>query len=293
MTFETSRDLTGKHYVVTGANSGIGFVAADNFASRGATVALVCRDTDLGNRALDTIRHSTHDAELKLFIADFASLHSVASLAKELMHTYSSIDVLCNNAGGANSARQLTADGFETTFAVNHLAGFALTQQLMPSLLKAAETGAARVVFTSSVGHTNSALDFDDLNLVTGYGTLKAYGRSKLMNLLTARELDRRFGGQKLIASSFHPGTVRTPIWRKSGVLAGLLGFAMYPFMRSSDKGAETLIWLAAANDEDAINARGAYFFDCKKHRSAAFATDAAAQQLWRVSDELIQPFVR
>ncbi|MDP6652106.1 MAG: SDR family NAD(P)-dependent oxidoreductase [Gammaproteobacteria bacterium] len=134
MTFETSRDLASKHYVVTGANSGIGFVAADNFASRGATVALVCRDTDLGNRALDTIRYSTHDAELKLFIADFSSLHSVASLAKDLMHTYSSIDALCNNAGGANSARHVTADGFETTIAVNQLAGFALTQQLMPSL---------------------------------------------------------------------------------------------------------------------------------------------------------------
>ena len=280
MTFETTRDLAGKHYVVTGANSGIGFVAADNFASRGATVALVCRDTDLGNRALDTIRHSTPDAELKLFIADFSSLHSVANLAKELVHSYSSIDVLCNNAGGANAAHHVTEDGFETTFAVNHLAGFALTQQLMPSLLKAAETGAARVVFTSSVGHMNSALDFDDLNLITGYSTLKAYGRSKLMNLLTARELHRRYGEQNLIASSFHPGSVRTPIWRKSGMLAGLLGFVMYPFMRSSDKGAETLIWLAAANDEGALNAGGAYFFNCKQHRSAAFATDAAAEQL-------------
>jgi NAD(P)-dependent dehydrogenase (short-subunit alcohol dehydrogenase family) len=124
-----------------------------------------------------------------------------------------------------------------------------------------------------------------------GYGILKAYGRSKLMNLLTARELQRRYGDRHIIASSFHPGTVRTSIWRKGGMLARVLGFIMYPFMRSIEKGADTCIWLASSNDAAALNANGNYFVDRTRRSTAKFATDEAAEQLWRISEELIQPF--
>lgn len=285
-------DLANKVYVVTGANSGIGYAAAENFAGRGAAVALVCRSAERGTEALSKIRGKTNNMNINLFIADFTSLKSVAKVAEEIAHTYDRVDVLCNNAGAANPARILTKDGFETTFAANHLAGFLLTQLLMPSILKAAETGSARVVFTSSLGHKNSPLDFDDLGLEKDYGTLRAYGRSKLMNLLTARAIQKRFGDQNVIASSFHPGAVRTPIWRKGGFLATVLGMVMWPFMWSIKKGADTFIWLASSNDSEVVNAAGNYFFDRKQVSIAQFATDEAADQLWQVSEELVQPYV-
>ena len=292
MTTEITRDLVGKVYVVTGANSGIGFAAASNFASRGAEVVMICRNPDLGLEGLDKIRRNSNNNDQELFTADFSSLTSVSKVAKEILDKHPRIDVLCNNAGGANGSRRMTAEGFETTFAVNHLAGFLLTKKLLPAFERAAEIDMARIVFTSSYGHTNSPLDFDDLNLVHGYSTLKAYGRSKLMNVLTARELHRRFKDKNIVSSSFHPGAVRTPIWRKGGLVGTLLGLVMYPFMRRVEKGAETFIWLASSEDDTARNPNGDYYFDLKLGSAAPFADKEAAEKLWRISEELIQPFI-
>ena len=292
MTTEITRDLVGKVYVVTGANSGIGFAAASNFASRGAEVVMICRSPDLGLEALDKIRRNSNNNGQELFTADFSSLASVSKVAKEILDKHPRIDVLCNNAGGANGSRRMTVEGFEITFAVNHLAGFLLTKKLLPALERAAEIDMARIVFTSSYGHTNSPLDFDDLNLVHGYSTLKAYGRSKLMNVLTARELHRRFKDKNIVSSSFHPGAVRTPIWRKGGLVGTLLGLVMYPFMRRVEKGAETFIWLASSEDDTARNPNGDYYFDLKLGSAAPFADKEAAEKLWRISEELIQPFI-
>ena len=285
-------DLTKKVYVVTGANSGIGYAAAQNFASRGAIVALVCRSEDKGIKTIQRIRRKISNADINLFVADFASLSSVVKVAGEINHCYGKVHVLCNNAGGANSKRTITEDGFETTFAVNHLAGFLLTLLLMPGLLRAAENGMSRVVFTSSLGHRNSPLDFNDLNLEHNYSTLRAYGRSKLMNLLCAREIHKRYGEKNIIASSFHPGTVRTSIWRKGGLFAWALGIIMWPLMWSIKKGSDTLIWLASSNDFASLNAKGSYFFNRQQASIAPFATDEAAEQLWCVSEELVQPFL-
>ncbi len=174
----------------------------------------------------------------------------------------------------------------------NHLSGFLLTKKLMPALERASTSGLARVVFTSSYGHENSPLDFDDLGLNNGYKTLVAYGRSKLMNLLTARELQRRVGGHNIVTSSFHPGAVRTPIWSKGGLLARTIGVVIYPFMISVEKGAETFIWLASSEDSASVNADGNYFYQRRKVRIAAHATDADAERLWDVSEELVRPFV-
>lgn len=288
---DVKEDLSGKIYVVTGANSGIGQVAAEHFACRGAQVALICRSHERGRHALETIRQRSGNPNVRLFIADFSSLDSVAAVARELLASYPVINVLCNNAGGANGRRQVTDEGFERTLVTNHLSGFLLTRQLLPGLLAAAEQGEARVVFTSSLGHKNSPLDFDNLNLEKGYSTLKAYGRSKLMNLLTARELQRRYGDHGIVASSFHPGAVRTAIWGKGGAVASLLGLVMYPFMRSVDQGADTLIWLASSSDADARQASGQYFVDRRRAAIADFASDDAAERLWQVSEEMVAPY--
>ncbi|MES3007876.1 MAG: SDR family NAD(P)-dependent oxidoreductase [Pseudomonadota bacterium] len=297
----TPQDLSGKTYIVTGANSGIGYEAAKNFASRGATVALVCRSESRGRDAVASIVAATGNAKVSLYVADFSLLSSVSKVADALLADFPVIDVLCNNAGGANGPRTVTAEGFEATFVTNHLSGFLLMRKLLAGLTQEgqstspagqAHTGVRRVVFTSSYGHNNSALDFDDMNLEKDYTTLKAYGRSKLMNLLTARELQRRYGDRNIVASSFHPGAVRTPIWGKGGAVGRFLGIAMYPFMVSIAKGADTFIWLASSQDEASVNAGGHYFYKRSRPRTAAFATDEDAAKLWQVSEGLIEPYL-
>lgn len=285
-------DLSGKVYVVTGANSGIGFHAAREFASRGASLVLVCRSREKGERARNEIITVSGNSRVKLYLADFSSLSSVSKLADELLADYPEIDVLCNNAGGANNIRTETAELFETTFVTNHLAGFLLTIKLLPAILKAAESNLARIVFTSSYGHSHSALDFNDLGLKKNYSTLKAYGRSKLMNLLTAREIQRHYGNKNIAISSFHPGTVRTPIWEKGGSLARILGWLMYPFMVSIEKGADTFIWLASSGEEGSVSAGGNYFYQRKQPRIAEFATDEAAEKLWKLSNDLVKSYL-
>ncbi|GJM12600.1 MAG: short-chain dehydrogenase [Pseudohongiella sp.] len=287
----TEVELSGKNFVVTGANSGIGFCSAQQFAEKGTNVALVCRSEERGRRAVADIVAATGNENISLYLADFCSLASVSEMADQLLQDMPRIDVLCNNAGGANASRTVTEEGFETTFVSNHLSSFLLTKKLLPAILNGAGQDLARIVFTSSYGHFNSALDFDDLGLEEGYGTLTAYGRSKLMNLLTARELQSRLAGKNVTVSSFHPGGVRTPIWNKGGLLARLMGLAFYPFMKSIEQGADTLVWLASSNEQLSREANGGYFYMRKRARTAEFATDEAARRLWQVSEDLVAPF--
>ena len=288
----TEQDLQGKVFVVTGANSGIGYVSARDFASRGATVVIMCRNQARGQTAVDSIKRDTGNEDIHLYLADFSLMSNVAEAGRAVLADYPRIDVLCNNAGAANSKRQVTTEGFELTFAANHLGGFLLTQLLLPALLKAAGEGSARVVFTSSLGHKGSPLDFNDLNLSKGYGGLKAYGRSKLMNLLTARELFYRYGDKGINSSSFHPGAVRTPIWSKGGAVGRLLGIVFYPFMISEEKGADTMIWLASSTDPAAVHSDGNYYFRRDRPAIAPFADDRSARKLWEVSMELLEPYL-
>ena len=148
---EKKQDLLEKTYVVTGANSGIGYEAAHNFASRGATLGLVCRNEARGHQALAAIHGETGNDKISLYLADFNSLADVLRMSGELLADFPKIDVLCNNAGGSNASRVLTSEGFEATFVTNHLSGFLLTTRLMPALIKAGETHRARIVFTSSL----------------------------------------------------------------------------------------------------------------------------------------------
>jgi NAD(P)-dependent dehydrogenase (short-subunit alcohol dehydrogenase family) len=212
-------------------------------------------------------------------------------MADNLLRDIPKIDVLCNNAGGANGSRTVTEEGFETTFVSNHLSSFLLTKKLLPAILNAGGEDLARIVFTSSYGYFNSAIYFNDLGLKEGYSTLKAYGRSKLMNLLTARVLQSRLACKSVVASSFHPGAVRTPIWKKGGLLARLLGLILFPFMKSVVQGAATFIWLASSEDRASKGADGHYFYEGKRADTAKFATDEDAKRLWQKSEELVAPY--
>ncbi len=286
------QDLSGKTYLVTGANSGIGLEAAKNFASRGATTLIVSRDKTRGEDARQAIIEHSANAQVYLYIADFSLLRSVNKLADSILAQHPTIHALCNNAGGSNAVRTVTSEGFETTFVSNHLGGFLLTMRLLPALRSAAQSGIARVVFTSSYGHKHSPLNFDDLGLSKNYKTLKAYGRSKLMNLLTARELQKRCDDYNIVASSFHPGAVRTPIWTKGGPVARILGIVLKPFMVSIEQGADTLIWLASSDADESVGANGHYFVKRQRAAIAPFASDEAAEKLWNHSIDLVAPYL-
>jgi NAD(P)-dependent dehydrogenase (short-subunit alcohol dehydrogenase family) len=219
-------------------------------------------------------------------------LASVSEVADAILADFPVINVLCNNAGGANADHTLSAEGFELTFVTNHLSGFLLTQKLLPAIIKGGEQNLARIVFTSSYGHTQSPLDFDDLGMKKNYKGIQAYGRSKLMNLLTAREVQRRYSEHNIVASSFHPGAVRTPIWKKGGTVVRTFALLFYPFMISIEKGTDTFIWLASSNDEASVQANGRYFVKRTPTTPASFATDEAAQTLWQVSMDLVTPYL-
>ncbi|MGI8801706.1 MAG: oxidoreductase [Solirubrobacteraceae bacterium] len=200
-------DQTGRRAVVTGANSGIGFVTARELARAGAHVVLACRDRTRGEAAVAAIRDELPEAVMELGIADLADLESVRAFARGLAEE--PIDLLINNAGVMATPRQLTVDGFELQFATNHLGHFALTGLLFERLLGAP---APRVVTVSSLLHRSGEIHFDDLRAEIGYKPWRAYARSKLANLLFAFELDRRCRAAELelVSLAAHPGYAAT-----------------------------------------------------------------------------------
>jgi NAD(P)-dependent dehydrogenase (short-subunit alcohol dehydrogenase family) len=214
----TARDVPDQHgrvAVVTGANAGIGYEAALVLAARGATVVLACRNEDKGRQAAGRIHDATPDASVEVEQLDLSSLGSVRDFAKRLHSSYSSVDLLINNAGVMWTPPSKTEDGFELQFGTNHLGHFALTGQVIDLLLPAP---GSRVVTISSFGHKTGRIHFDDLQSERHYGRHRAYGQSKLANLMFTYELQRRLAlaGAKTIAVAAHPGTAHTELVRNS-----------------------------------------------------------------------------
>jgi len=203
-------DLGGKTIVVTGANSGLGFEASRAFARNGARVVLACRNVEKAAAARDDILASAPRANVEIRALDLASLASVRAFADSLVSNHERLDVLCNNAGVMALPRRETADGFEMQLGTNHLGHFALTGLLLPLLKR---TG-ARVVTQSSGAHRMGRIDFDDLHGRRYYGRWRAYGQSKLANLLFAYELQRRLEneGVGVISVACHPGYAATEL---------------------------------------------------------------------------------
>jgi NAD(P)-dependent dehydrogenase (short-subunit alcohol dehydrogenase family) len=208
-------DLSGKVIVVTGANCGLGYEAAKEFARKGARTVLACRSVDKAQAALDQIKQEIPRAQVETMQLDLASLASVREFAETFRARYDRLDILVNNAGIMWVPYQKTEDGFESQFGTNHLGHFALTGLLMDLLLT---TPDARVVNVSSVGHRSGTMDFDNLMFEDGqgYGRHRAYGRSKLANLLFTYELQRRFQAldADVIATAAHPGGASTNLAR-------------------------------------------------------------------------------
>lgn len=274
-------DMKGKVCVVTGANSGLGKVSATELARMGAHVVMVCRNLEKAEAARDEIRRETGTEALDLLQADLASLDSVRRVAGEINANYPRVDVLMNNAGLFSNERKKTADGFEVMFGVNHLAPFLLTNLLLEKLKK---SGKARVVTVASGAHRIGKLDFDDLNHEKSFSGLRAYGTSKLENILFTRELARRIEGSDVTANCCHPGAVDTGIaFEDHPLFASFMRF----FLVSPQKGARTQIWLASSDEAAACN--GMYFIKCKPNRGSRASRDMeAALRLWEESARLV-----
>jgi NAD(P)-dependent dehydrogenase (short-subunit alcohol dehydrogenase family) len=280
--------MAGRTVVVTGANSGIGRATAAALASAGARTVVTARDGDRGRAAVEDIRRATGSRSVELALFDLADLASVRAGAAELLERLDRIDVLVNNAGVVLSDRTETVDGYEATFAVNHLAPFLLTRLLVDRLVA---TVPARVVNVASVAHRSArhGLDFADLQSRHGYRGMQAYARSKLANLLFTAELARRLAGTGVTVNALHPGTVATGYGR-DGDTHGFLPFGMdviRPVVKTPEQGARTSVFLATSPLVAGVT--GGYFVGCRPRTPSRRARDqGAARRLWAVSEQLV-----
>ena len=280
-------DVRGKTILITGASSGIGYHAALDLATRGARVVMVGRDPARSEAAVREVKARAGSGDVSLFVCDFSSQSAVRQLADAFRARNTRLDALVNNAGGVNKTRTTTADGLETTFAVNHLAGFLLTNALLDLLLASAP---ARIVTVASVGHRHGTLDFDDLQFARGYSIMRAYSRSKLANILFANELARRLAGTGVTSNSLHPGSVDTRIWSGAPLWAKpLIQILFRPFFISAEEGGRHIVRLIA--DPELSDVTGQYFEKHALSVPSPLARDAAlGRRLWDVSAELTAP---
>ena len=270
--------------LITGATSGIGRVTAEALALRGATLVMVARDAQRAEEHVQRIRHATGNPRVNFLVADLSSMASVRALADAFLASHPSLHVLVNNAGALFMRHVHTIDGYEMTFALDHLAPFLLTNLLRDALIASAP---ARVVTVSSAAHASAQIEFDDLMYEhRRYGPLSAYGQAKLANVLFTYELARRLHGTDVTANTLHPGFVATGFAKNNGALYRVAMSLLSPFAISPARGAETSIYLAASPDVAGIS--GKYFTRCQPTASSAATYDSEAQhRLWDVSEQL------
>ncbi|MBO0682917.1 MAG: SDR family oxidoreductase [Candidatus Dormibacteraeota bacterium] len=282
--------VRGKRVLITGATNGIGLAAAEALAKRGAELAVVARSQERAEAAVSRIRAAGGEQTVvDVLVADLASQASVRALAAEALERYPKLEVLVNNAGAVHARRQLTADGVEMTWAVNHLAPFLLTNLLLDRLR---ESAPARIVTTSSDAHAGArgGIPFDDLSGERSWAArgFRRYGESKLANILFTVELARRLEGTGVTANCFHPGFVASGFNHNNGALMRVGMNLARPFQRTPEKGAETLVWLVDSPELEGQS--GGYFADRKRLTPSAAGRDAeAARRLWEVSEEQVR----
>jgi NAD(P)-dependent dehydrogenase (short-subunit alcohol dehydrogenase family) len=276
--------MEGKTCVITGASSGIGKVSAEQLASMGASVVMVCRSQGRGERAKAEVEARSGSGPVELMLADLASLDSVRMFAQRFEESHGSLHVLINNAGVVRLRRSLTVDGFETTFQVNYLSPFLLTNLLLPLLKRSAPS---RIVNVSSATHYGGLVDLGDLQLERGYGVIRAYSQSKLALVLFTHELARRLKGTGVTANCLHPGAVATNLWGNALGPAHFLGKVTKLFLLSPEEGTKTQVYLASSPDVETVT--GEYFEPKGKKRSSIESYDQTlAERLWDASVAMV-----
>jgi len=270
--------------VVTGGTDGIGRETARELAVRGALVTLVGRNAAKGDTVVRALRSQTGNDQIHFIQADLSSRRGVLSVAQLLRERFNSLDVLINNAGAMFQTRRTSVDGIEMTFALNHLAYFLLTSELL-DLLVAAEQG--RIVNVASAAHLRAKLDLDDLQMERGYNGWTAYSRSKLANIYFTYSLAKALGGTRVTANCLHPGFVASAFGNNNGGLFGvMLGLAKRVAAISEREGARTSVHVAT--DPSLALVTGQYFDKCQPARSSAVSHDEdVASALWTRSEVL------
>jgi dehydrogenase/reductase SDR family protein 13 len=272
-------DLTGRTFLITGANTGIGKETARALAARGARVHLACRSQVKGRQAIEEIGAQTGSRDLGLLELDLGDLASVRRCADAFLATGEPLHVLINNAGLAG-ARGMSDSGFEIAFGTNHVGPFLFTSLLLDRLR---ESAPARIVNVASVAHYNAeGIDWDAVRRPTrSFTGMREYSVSKLANLLHAQELARRFGASGVTTYALHPGTVASDIWRR-------VPWPLRPLMKrrmiSPEQGAQTSLYCAAS--PDVAGESGRYYDACRRKEPSAAATASLAAELWRRSSE-------
>ncbi|MCW2599887.1 MAG: hypothetical protein JWM02_1716 [Frankiales bacterium] len=283
-------DQSGRTALVTGANSGLGFHTSVELARKGARVLMACRNPSRAEEALGRLRSQVPEATVELVTLDLASLSSVETAAENVAGRTQTLDLLVNNAGVMAVGQGVTADGFEMQLGTNHLGHYALTGRLLPLLLAAP---AARVVTVSSGMHKMGRMRFDDLMGDTGYHRWRAYGQSKLANLLFTAELDRRAGGA-LLAAAAHPGYASTHLQQGQGqpLFEALMKIGNAVLAQSDAQGAWPSLYAATAPDVRGNDYFGPHLFELRGHptrvdRTRQAKSETDAQRLWDVSESL------
>ncbi len=276
--------MLNKICLVTGATAGIGKVTAQSLAELGAKVIVVSRNKEKCASTVEIIKQQTGNKEVNFIAADLSIQKDIYRVAEEFKKTFSKLDVLVNNAGAIFTSHQLSQDGLEMTFALNHLSYFLLTNLLIDSLKN---SSAARVVNVSSIAHESGKIDFDNLQGKHKYSGWSAYCQSKLANVLFTYELSRRLKGTKITANALHPGVVGTNFGSNNkGIMGKLVRLYLKLFSISDKDGAQTSIYLATSPEVE--NITGEYFVKKKTHPSAPSTYDQSlAAKLWQVSSEV------
>ncbi len=278
--------MNGKICLITGATSGVGAETAKGLANMGATVVMIARNAEKLAQVKEALIAETHNEHIDVIQADLSVQSEVHKAAQEFLARYEYLHVLINNAGGVFAKRTLTADGFEYTFALNHLAYFLLTNLLLDTLKKSAP---ARIVNVSSMAHASAGkFDFSDLTREKNYNAFAVYSQSKLANAMFTYELARRLEGTNVTANCLHPGFVNTGFGKNNNALYNAGLFLLQPIMVSPQKGAETSIYLASSPEVAGIT--GKYFSKKKAIASSAASSDRNAQRvLWEMSEVMTQ----
>ena len=280
--------MKGKRVVLTGASRGIGRETALALGKMGADLSLIVRDPERGKAVADEVRAaagSANASDVEVFIADLSSIADVRRVGAEVLAKHDRIDVLVNNAGALLMDRQVTKDGYEATFATNHLGYFVLTKVLLDAVKKAP---AGRIVNVASEAHRRGSIEFDDLMGEQKFSGWFAYSASKLANILFTAELARRLEGTSVTTNCLHPGVIASGFAHNNKGFVGLLAKLASPFLMSSENGAKTTLFLAT--DPSVATTSGLYFDKSKPKKPSREARDTdVAKRLWDVSEELIE----
>ncbi|MHA1488285.1 MAG: SDR family oxidoreductase [Promethearchaeota archaeon] len=281
---EYNNQLNGKICMITGANSGIGKATAIQLAKTGIHIVMVCRNKERGENAQKEIKEESGNNNIDLLIADLASLNKVKEMVDEFKSNYDYLHILINNAGEFNKKRTLTIDGYESTFAVDYLAHFLLTNLLLDIIKKSAPS---RIINISSNIHLYFKINLDDLMSEKKYTSQKAYANAKFALVLFTHELARRLDGTGVTVNALHPGHARTKMTKPKNWISKLFLFLLSPLIVSPEKAARTSVYLASSPEVEGVT--GNYFKKCKAIKSHEMTYDESIQKkIWEISEKLV-----